>query len=126
MSNNKQVFAFELMCCFSIIYNRINAIIHLLDCLKNLRLRNIQLLGQPLIKRLSKVETLLESFSYIYASANFCVLSIETDLASNSVCPIRNRSISLAASLPSEIAQTTKDCPLRISPAVKTLGLLVW
>ncbi len=33
MSNNKQVFAFELMCCFSIIYNRINAIIHLLDCL---------------------------------------------------------------------------------------------
>ncbi len=38
MSNNKQVFAFELICCFSIVYNRINAIIHLLDCLKSIQL----------------------------------------------------------------------------------------
>ena len=33
--------------------------------------------------------------------------------------PIKNKSTSLAASRPSEIAQTINDCPLLISPAVK-------
>ena len=39
-----------------------------------------------------------------------------------SVYPIRKLSTSAAASLPSETAQTTSDCPLLMSPAVKTFG----
>lgn len=35
----------------------------------------------------------------------------------------RNRLTSLAASLPSDIAQTIKDCPRRISPAVNIFSL---
>ncbi len=49
MSNNKQVCAFELMCCFSIIYNRINAIIHLLDCLKDLDLKGKHNFAQKMV-----------------------------------------------------------------------------
>ncbi len=40
--------------------------------------------------------------------------------------PIKYKSTCLAASLPSEMAQTIKDCPRRISPAVKMFGTLVW
>ena len=38
------------------------------------------------------------------------------------VVPERNRSISLAASRPSLMARTTRDWPLRQSPAAKTFG----
>lgn len=37
----------------------------------------------------------------------------------------KNASIFSAASLPSAMAQTTSDCPLRASPAAKTLGILL-
>lgn len=38
------------------------------------------------------------------------------------VYPIKDRSTAFAASLPSRIAHTTRDCPLCMSPAVKTFG----
>ena len=41
------------------------------------------------------------------------------------VYPIKYSSISLAAALPSAIAHTTSDCPLWLSPAVKSLSTLV-
>lgn len=42
------------------------------------------------------------------------------------VYPIRDSSTSLAASLPSATAHTTRDCPLCMSPAVKTRSTFVW
>jgi hypothetical protein len=38
------------------------------------------------------------------------------------VVPIRNLSTADAAWRPSRIAQTTSDCPRRMSPAAKTFG----
>lgn len=43
-------------------------------------------------------------------------------LASNKLSPIKYKSTSRAHSLPSEIAQTTKLCPLLISPALNILS----
>ena len=37
-------------------------------------------------------------------------------------CPIKNSSTDLAHWRPSRIAQTTSDCPRRMSPAVNTFG----
>ncbi len=42
------------------------------------------------------------------------------------VYPIRLLSTSRAASRPSRMAHTTKDCPRRISPAANTLSIFVW
>ena len=47
-------------------------------------------------------------------------------LDESSVEPIKNLSISYAASLPSEIAHTIKDWPLLKSPAAKTFLSEVW
>ena len=43
----------------------------------------------------------------------------------NKEFPVKNESISFAASRPSEIAQTISDCPLRQSPAIKIFGFWV-
>jgi hypothetical protein len=40
------------------------------------------------------------------------------------VAPMRRLSMARAASRPSAIAQTTRDCPRRMSPAAKTPGTL--
>ena len=47
-------------------------------------------------------------------------------LEASSVEPIKNLSISYAASLPSEIAHTMRDWPLLKSPAAKTFLSDVW
>ena len=65
------------------------------------------------------------SISEDYACAKIG-LSMDTALASRKDSPIRYSSTFLAHSLPSLIAHTTRLCPLRISPAVNTLGILVW
>ncbi len=44
----------------------------------------------------------------------------------NRLEPIRNSSMARAHWRPSRIAQTTSDCPRRISPAVNILGTEVW
>ena len=42
------------------------------------------------------------------------------------VVPIRNSSMARAQRRPSRIAQTTSDCPRRMSPAENTFGREVW
>ena len=49
-------------------------------------------------------------------------LNNPTSFASNIDSPMRNSSTFRAASRPSEIAHTTKDCPRRQSPAANTFS----
>lgn len=60
-------------------------------------------------------------FIQIYIATKSPAISLD----GNSDFPIRNISTCLAASLPSEIAQTIRDWPRRISPAVNIFGTFV-
>jgi len=79
---------------------------------------------------LSSIPYLRLSFgSQIFANSDKYNRSILNDKASTylgrTLLPIKYSSTDFAHWRPSRIAQTTSDCPRRISPAANTLGWLV-